>query len=465
MPTDNLNPNRGNSLRRTAAFSVGAAVFLVLLKLIAGLAAGSVGLVASAADSAVDVAAALLTLLAVRVAIRPPDREHNYGHGKAEHLAALGESSILALVSLALGYESLRRLLLDTPPEVVTAWWTFVVLAIVIGVDLSRAVISSRAARAWDSAAMASNALHFASDLAGSMAVVVGLVLVAAGEPRGDAGAALFVAVLVMFAAVRLAVRASSVLMDKAPAEAREAVSTALDGIDIDVRRVRVRQAADRYFVDLLVASRADAGLAEAHAEGNELEKAIHRVLPGADVIIHAEPDLASADIRERATAAALGVPGIREVHNVRVLRVHGTHELSLHVKLPRELPLTDAHDEVEHLEQAIMAAVPKISAVHTHIEPLAEPTTAVQPHHSEVTDATKTIGTVAAEVTGYRPSRIEFRDSPRGRVAFVEALMEPWLSLQLAHRQAGRIEARVRQLRPELAEVIVHSEPLEPDS
>ena len=97
--------------RRSALFSVVAACFLVALKLGTGLATGSIAFLAEAAHSATDLVAALLTLFAVRVALRPPDREHNYGHGKAEHLAALAESAFLLLVALAIGYESVHRLL------------------------------------------------------------------------------------------------------------------------------------------------------------------------------------------------------------------------------------------------------------------------------------------------------------------------------------------------------------------
>ena len=123
--------------QRTALVSVAAAVLLVAIKLVTGLATGSLAFVAEAVHSGTDLVAALLTLFAVRVAIRPPDREHPYGHGKAEHLAALGESAFLILVSLFLAAEALRRLIGSDGHEVEATWWAFVVLAFVIAVDLS----------------------------------------------------------------------------------------------------------------------------------------------------------------------------------------------------------------------------------------------------------------------------------------------------------------------------------------
>src|SRR4051812_6745704 len=187
----------GLSQQRTALLSVVAAIFLVALKLIAGLVSGSLALIAEAAHSGTDLVAALLTLFAVRVAAQPADDEHHYGHGKAEHLAALGESTFLILVSGFLGWQAVDRLLADEVHHVETSWWMFVVLAIVIVIDAGRTIASRRAAKRYESAAMESNALHFASDLAGTSAVVIGLIFVALGEPRADAIAAIVVAAVV----------------------------------------------------------------------------------------------------------------------------------------------------------------------------------------------------------------------------------------------------------------------------
>src|SRR5919204_664731 len=172
--------------------------------------------------------AALLTLFAVRVAVRPPDREHHYGHGKAEHLAALGESAFLVLVSLFIAFESVKRLIDGGGHDIDVTWWALTVLGVVIVIDASRAITSFRTSRRYGSAALAANALHFTSDLAGSVAVLVGLLLVRAGHGWADSAAALFVAVLVVIAAVRLATKSIDVLMDRAVADADDRIRAAL---------------------------------------------------------------------------------------------------------------------------------------------------------------------------------------------------------------------------------------------
>jgi cation diffusion facilitator family transporter len=449
--------------RRTATVSVIAAVFLVTVKLVTGLVTGSLAFVAEAVHSGTDLVAALLTLLSVRVAVRPPDREHHYGHGKAEHLAALGESAFLLLVSLFIGFESLRRLIDGGGHDVEVTWWAFTVLGVVIAVDASRASVSYRAARRFGSAAFAANALHFASDLAGSLAVLVGLVLVSAGEPAADAAAALFVAALVVLAALRLAKQSIDVLMDRTIADADERIRTALVQSEeqVELRRVRTRHAGGRNFVDIVVAVPLDSGVTQAHAVADRIEEMVERAVGGADVVVHVEPTEAEGDLRERATAAAGAIPEVREVHNVRVMRLPEGYELSLHVKLPRELSLEQAHDAVERLEQRVYAEVPELTTVHTHIEPLAQTDWASTPPTDDTAVERDAIESAVRRFTGAAPLSVTFRDGEQGRVALVTVSLPGDQPLPSAHRHAGAIEEAVRERCPALADVIVHTEPM----
>jgi cation diffusion facilitator family transporter len=444
---------------RAASLSVVAAAFLIAIKLVTGLLTGSLGLLAEAAHSATDLVAALLTLFAVRVATRPADAEHHYGHGKAEHLAALGESAFLALASLLIAAQSINRLI-NGGGHVEGTWWAIAVLVVVVAIDASRAIGSRRAARRLHSAALASNALHFASDLAGSIAVLIGLALVAAGEPRADAAAALFVAVLVIIAAVRLARQSIDVLMDRTSFEAEEAVLAALSRFDMELRRVRVRYAGGRYFVDLVIAVPADTGVGQAHSAADDVEAAVREALGDADVIVHVEPRAAEGGLRERATAAALTGPDVREVHNVRVIHTDDGYELSLHAKLPGELDLEHAHAVISQLEAGIQAAVPELRRIHTHIEPLAATDWAVRPVSGEVAEQRAVIDEVVRRYTGAPPEQVSFRDAERGRIALVTIALPAEQPLGAAHQRAGDIEEAVRERCPQLVDIIVHTEP-----
>ena len=341
------------------------------------------------------------------------------------------------LVSVFIAFVSLHRLIDGGGHDIEVTWWAFTVIVVVIAVDASRAGISHRASRRYHSPALAANALHFASDLAGSFAVLIGLVLVSAGEDWADSVAALFVA--------------------------DEHIGEALAGLDVrvEVRRVRVRHAAGRHFVDIVVGVPLDTGVSQGHTIADDIEERVERALGGADVVVHVEPSDAEGDVRERATAAASAIPEVREVHNVRVMRLPDGYELSLHVKLPRDLSLEQAHDAVERLEQRVRDEMPELSYVHTHIEPLARTDWARSPDTDETAVEREAIESAVRRFTGSSPIAVTFRDGEQGRVALVTVSLPGDQPLPSAHQHAGAIEEAVRERCPGLADVIVHTEPL----
>jgi cation diffusion facilitator family transporter len=446
--------------RRTALVSVGAAIALIVLKLAAGLPSHSLGLVSEALHSGTDLVAALLTFFAVGVAVRPADVAHQYGHGKAQHLSALAEGAILVLASCFIAWRAVTHLVGSRTTEVEATWYALAVIVVVIGVDLSRTLVSWRASRRYESAALAANALHFGSDLAGSGAVLLGLVLVRSGYARADSAAALFVAVLVLLAAARLMKRNVDVLMDRAPADAEQAARLAIAGIEpaVALRRLRMRQAGGRQFADVVITVSPDAVVGQAHAAADRVEAALHDALPESDVVVHVEPQEDEAAIRERAHAAALGVPRVREVHNVNVLDVDGRTEVSLHLKLPGALRLEEAHEVANEVESAIRAAVREVDSVQTHLEPLAE----VSEGRRMDDDSAErgVVLTIVRDITGEEPRELRFVQTDEGLTAYLTLGLDPASALADAHARASEIEERIRRARPDIADVIVHTEP-----
>ena len=443
--------------RRTALLSVAAATALIALKLGTGLATHSLGLLSEAAHSGTDLVAALLTFFAVGVAARPADVGHQYGHGKAEHLSALAEASVLVLASLVIVYESIRRLAGSVHTHVDARWWALLVIGVVIVIDISRAVVSWRASRQYKSAALASNALHFASDLGGSAAVLVGLLLVRAGYGKADSVAALIVACIVMSAAARLMRGNIDVLMDRVPTDAEAAARSAIAGIEpaVELRRLRMRQAAGRVFADVVIGVSVDAAVAQGHAAADAVERAVQSALPEADIVVHVEPAASDGALRERAHAAALGVPRVREVHNVSVVALASGTELSLHLKLPGELELDQAHAIAEQVEHAILEAVPELAAVQTHLEPLSE-----EGEAAEVSGDRTAVERVVRAETGAPPDELRFLYTDEGLVAHLTLALDSETALADAHAVASRIEETLRRELPEIADVIVHTEP-----
>jgi cation diffusion facilitator family transporter len=335
------------SAQRTALMSVAAAAALVAIKLVVGLFAHSLGLIAEAIHSATDLVAALLTFFAVRVAGRPADREHPYGHGKAEHLSALGEGAILVLASIVIAFEAIDRLA-GHGPTVDARWYVLAVVGAVILIDVGRSRTLHRAAHEHSSAALSANALHFTLDLVGSVAVLIGLVLVRAGHPQADSIAALLVAALVLFSAGRLMRGNIRVLMDSASGPAEQTARAAIAGIDepVNLSRLRTRESGGRHFVDVVVGVEPDADLAHGHAVASAIEDAIARDLPGSDVVVHVEPD------------AALGSRHV--AHGPRVV---------LTLCLGPDHTLADARMLADELEREIGAEHPDVIDVSVHTD------------------------------------------------------------------------------------------------
>jgi len=443
--------------RRIALLSVAAACVLIAIKLAAGLASGSLGLLAEAAHSGTDLAAALLTFFAVSVAVRPADRGHPFGHAKAQNLAALGEAIFLIGVSLFIAGVAIARLAGAVDFEVEATWWTFAAIAVVIAIDASRLLVSARAARIYRSDALQASALHFGSDLAGTVAVLAGLSAVALGWPEGDAIAGLFVAGLVILAAGRLLRRNVDVLMDRASEDAERAARVAIAALDppVELRRLRVREAGGAHFADVVIGIAPGAAVGQGHAAADRVEEALRKRLPDADVVVHVEPRDTGMELRERVLAAALGSPLVRELHNLVVLDVDGRVEVSLHLKLPGDLSLADAHAVAEEIECAILAAVPEVADVRTHLEPLTE-TAAAHPVEVDV----EAVERVVREQTGAAPRDLRFVRTDEGIVAFLTLALAGDESLADAHTRASGVEEQLRRAVPGIADVVIHTEP-----
>ncbi len=448
--------------RRIALVSVVAACVLIVVKLAAGLASNSLGLVSEAIHSGTDLVAALLTLFAVGVAGRPADPSHPYGHGKAEHLSALAEAAILVGASFLIIWRALSRITGDAHPEIDTAWWVFAVIGVVIAIDLSRAAISLRSARRYSSPALLANGFHFAGDLGGSIAVLVGLLMVRAGYAQADSWAALFVAALVLVAAGRLMRQNVDVLMDRAPANAEAAARDAIERLQppVDLRRLRLREAAGRYFADVVISVQPGDAVGQGHAIADAVEAAVEEALPESDVVVHVEPGEGTDEaLQERAVAAALLVPRVRQIHNVTVMRIDDRTEVTLHLKLPGDLSLDEAHEIASQVEAAISRSLPEVDAVQTHLEPLTESMRIADSTHQSFPQAAM-VRAAVRDLTGAEPREMRLLDTDEGPVVFLTLGVAPDTPLSEAHARASAVEALIRESGPEIADVIVHTEP-----
>ncbi len=297
--TDTRHKDDGHEKRTVAATSAMAAVALTVTKLIVGFATGSLGILAEAAHSGLDLVAAFMTWLAVRISDKPADSRHTYGHGKIENLSAFVETLLLLVTCAWILYEAIHRIV-DRQVHVEVTAWSYAVIVFSIIVDISRSRALKRAALKFNSQALEADALHFSTDIWSSAVVLLGLICVGISDvfpqfeflKQADALAALMVAAIVIAISMRLGARTVHALLDAAPSGMEDKIVAVVNLVPgaRGCHNVRMRYSGAQAFVDIHVQMDGNLTLAEAHALTEHIEDAIRRLIPGADVTVHPEP-------------------------------------------------------------------------------------------------------------------------------------------------------------------------------
>ncbi len=469
--TSQSNARAEKEKRDAAISSVVAAVLLAGLKLVVGLLTGSLGILAEAAHSGLDLVAALVTFFAVRISDKPPDERHLYGHGKVENLSALVETLLLLITCVWIIYEAIQRLFFKSV-EVEPNFWAFGVMAVSIAVDISRSRILYRAAREHNSQALEADALHFSTDVWSSTVVIGGLILVWLSQrlgpewswlARADAVAALGVALIVVYVSLQLGKRTIAALLDAAPPGLVERITIEANQVPgvYGVGPVRVREAGPSTFVDLTVDVARAASLEEAHQIATAVDDRISVLVHRGDVVVHVDPVRQSAESLAQTVSAVAARLGLR-THNVHAHEVRGRYFVDLHVEVPAGLTLSQAHDRVSHLELAVRDELPQVSDVYSHIEPSAGTVAPLTTLDLQVEDDLRAqIMAVAQEVPGLRGcDRLHIRSGPDGYDVVFHCLADPDLSVTEAHRLADELEKQLRTRISSVGQVLVHVEP-----
>lgn len=450
--------------------SVAAAVLLTVFKLVVGILTGSLGILAEALHSGLDLVAALVTWFAVRVSGRPADREHTYGHGKIENLSALFETVLLLATCAWIIYEAVARLFFKHV-EVEASIWAFVVMIIAIIVDANRSRMLYRMARKHNSQALEADALHFATDIWSSSVVIAGLLLVRAADwlglpwlAKADAVAALGVACIVIWVSLQLGRRTVAALLDGVPASLREEVARAarVPGV-VEVRQVRVRRSGPETFADVRLAISRDASFERTHEIGAQAEAAIQEILPGADVVVEVEPVRADQEgwlttVRVLAARHGLAAHGIR-IYNLD----SGRQAIELHLEVSDALSLDAAHAQTTAFEQALREALPGLEQIITHIEPTGESIARQEATAAEEAEIRRILEHLSDEA-GIEciPHEIVLRRSGGELQVSFHCSMASGTRITDAHRLTEQIESLLRSRVPSLGRIVIHVEPQE---
>jgi cation diffusion facilitator family transporter len=453
--------------RIAAGNSVLAALVITTLKIVVGVTTGSLGILSEAAHSGLDLIASVLTFFSVRVSDKPADADHQYGHGKVENFSAFVETGLLLITCLWIIYEAILRLFfrnIEIEPSIAA----FAVMLFSMCVDWWRSRVLGRIAIKYNSQALEADALHFSTDIWSAGVVVLGLALVLVGRKFhldwlriSDPIAALFVAGVVVSVSWRLARRTIDALLDAAPPGVRSQIYDAVSRVDgvLEVDRVRIRRAGNRYFADLVIGVARTVTFQRSGQLAAAVTDSVRRILPDADVTVQPLPRAQhSENIFDRIRAVA--THRNLNVHDISVQELSGRIHVEQHIELDERMSLKDAHDQVTELEADMRRDVPEISDILTHIE--SEPATIERPE--QLAGNAKLERRLRA-VAAHFPEIVDVHDfvfkRVRGRLYLsCHCTLSDTLPLARVHEIQTELEIRFKRDAPELYRVLIHPEP-----
>ncbi|HUJ30435.1 MAG TPA: cation-efflux pump [Candidatus Acidoferrum sp.] len=455
--------------RLAALGSVGSAVLLVLLKVFLAALTHSLGVLSEALHSILDLVAAVITYLSIRVADKPADAQHLYGHGKVESFSAFVETGLLLLTALYIIWEAFQRLLFNAV-HIQPSIEAIAILSVGMGIDFIRARALRRVSTKYPSEALEADALHFSTDVWSTFIVILGITAAWIGMrfeigwlSRLDAVAALGVAGVIIWIGSRLGRRTMDALLDVAPAGLRERITQAVDDTEgvLQAERVRVRRAGQRYFVDVTISVPRTATLEQAHSASDAVEKRIEEIVP-ADVVVHIEP---------RAPRNEHLFETIRAIAQRRGLSVHelSAHQLEnrlfveLHLEVDEQSSLREAHHRATELEDDILRATNPDALINIHIEPLGGRI----PGAEEMKGLSRSVQTFLNSLQSefhelVNCHEVHVRTVEHKILVSCHCAMDGSLPITEVHDVTAALEDRVKERFPQIFRVTIHPEPVE---
>jgi cation diffusion facilitator family transporter len=473
MAMEALLAGESREKKRAALLSVGSALLLVSLKAFLVIRTGSLGVLSEALHSGLDLIAAIITFLSIRVSDQPADERHPYGHGKFENFSAFVETGLLILTAMYVIYEAFDRLFFHTV-HIQPSVTAILVLLVALSIDITRSKKLSQVAAKYSSEALEADALHFSTDVWSTMVVIAGVALVWVGETwnvpwlvYADALAGLTVAAVILWVGSRLGKRTLDALLDAAPEGLQEQITRAIGQMDgvLNVQRVRLRRAGNRYFVDATVSVPRTASLEQVHAWSDAIEQRVGEIVPS-DVVVHAEPRAPKGEPFFDSIRAVAQRSGLA-IHDLFAQQNDGRLFVELHLELDPHLSLKEAHQQATELEEKIRELRQEPMEVNIHIEPLGTAISVPDSGKEDLRDLARAIEAFLNELPAeyhelMNSHNVIVRQVAHHILASCHCVMRSELPITEVHDVTGALEDRVKERFPQISRITIHPEPLE---
>ncbi|HUT06875.1 MAG TPA: cation diffusion facilitator family transporter [Nitrosopumilaceae archaeon] len=342
-----------------------------LVELIFGLFSNSLGLITDSIHALLDSVVTLILLLAARLAIKPPDEEHTYGHGKIESLGGLIGGIAIFLIAIFFIYESINRLQ-SPPPSIFLGIFAIVGGLYTIGIDVFRIILLKRSIAEIGGTTLKADFYHAFMDLGSTIVAILGIVLVTYGFYNGDFIAALILGGLLVALSLKLIYKTAQDLIDIISPELVKQVRIIVSGTEdvIDTGAVLMRKSGETIFADVTISIRGDTSFDKAHEISSRVEKNIKNEITNSAITIHFEPTWKDVPLDAKIYDIAKNIEGVKGVHNVITHKSMGKTYSNLHVMVERKINLELAHKISESVEEKIQENIPEIEHVTIHLEP-----------------------------------------------------------------------------------------------
>lgn len=468
----NLDPHKVEENKakiRVAITSVFAALFLTVTKLGVGLATNSLGILAEALHSGLDMVAAIITLVAVYFSKNPADLDHNFGHGKVENFSALVETLILILTCGWIISEAVQRFM--SPAHVEVNILSFGVILLAIFIDYERSRMLFKVAKRTRSQALQADALHFSTDILSSSVVIFGLIFVAIGFPLGDALAALVVAIIVIWISVRLGQATLNALMDKVPFEQYEMISNFCkqEYPEYQIKRLRLRESGPNFIGDLTLIIPSDMQVTDFHSVSERMHKQLLNIVPNLDLMISAHPmdDQNSFDelnvfaIQRVMNSIKLPHDIKQRTHNVTVYKNNNRNTIDLDLELPNELSLTEAYAMLTYFQEELQKKIQDIDKIHIHLEPMTRTKKYFKTNSVNESGIKVQVQDVLSAIKEIKRVKEIDLDNHKGRlIIHLGIILDGSKSLEEAHNVTYLLESKIYQSINNIDRVFTHIEP-----
>lgn len=452
----------GKEKRGVALYSIVASVFLIIGKAAVGLITGSLAILTDALHSFLDLSASTITYFAVRISDKPADREHQFGHGKVESLAALAETVLLLITCIFIIYEALTRMISGAAPPRLNLW-AFIVIVVAILIDISRVRALNRVAKKYKSQALAADALNFSTDILSSLVVLFGLAAVELGVHWADSVAAVGVALFIISATVRMAKQAIDVLLDRAPMETEKTIRIVADSFPevLRITDLRVRSDGRTTFGALNLDVDRSLTFSRASELKSDIRRELQKRLPDADIILTFNPASKESELiadTVRFVVSTFNMP----LHHLIINPTDEGYFISMHVEMPGGLSLEEAHERSEEIKKKLHETIETLHQVVIHTQPYE-----VEPEGgllagTDMDGIRNRVESVCESFPNVEDCHnIILTPFKSGLALSCDIRLDGDLTLDESHLTAKELEGKLRAEIAELISVTLHLEPL----